>query len=182
MDWLKRAFSPTQRLPVSDSPSELAAEMIEAEAMAAELVDYLLSDRLFWQISVETPLGSQQPKMTLGGLWERMKQLEATDELGAGDRQRLAAITAGWEDARRRYPAQFTEKLKRELDSFLKNWRFYLDQYGRDPERWREEYDVELRNRRRVELVLRLLGADAPVGVLEDLAEMEAGVGRQVER
>jgi hypothetical protein len=180
MNWLKRMFSFGPTLPASDSPPELAAELIEAEAMAAELVDYLLSNRLFWQLSVETPLGSQQPKLTLGGLWERMKELEAASELGAGDRRRLAVVNTAWEDARRRYPPQFSEKLKRELESYLKNWRYFLDQYARDPERWREEYEVELRNRRRVELVLRLLGPDAPAGVLDDLAEWEGQVGRQV--
>lgn len=180
MDWLKRAFASGPTLPASDSPPDLAAELIEAEAMAAEVVDYLLSDRLFWQISVETPLGSQQPKMTLGGLWERMKHLEAASELGAGDRRRLAAVMTAWEDARRRYPPQFSEKLKRELESYLKNWRYFLDQVARDPERWREEFEVELRNRRRVELVLRLLGPDAPAGILDDLAELEAEAGRQV--
>lgn len=179
MDWLKRVLSSNHSLPASDSPPELAAELIEAEAMAAEIVDYLLSDRLFWQLSVETPLGSQQPKMTLGGLWERIKKLEAAADLGSGDRQRLAAVTTAWEDARRRYPPQFTDKLKRELDSYLKNWRYYLDQVARDPERWRDEYEVELRNRRRVELVLRLLGPDAPEGILDDLAELEKKVQRR---
>lgn len=182
MEWLKRMMAPAPSLPTSDSPPELAAELIEAEAMAAELVDYLLSDRLYWQIAVETPLGSQQPKMTLGGLWERIKHLEAASELGAGDRKRLDAVTTAWDETRRRYPPQFAGKLKRELDSSLKNWRYYLDQYARDPERWQEEYEVELRNRRRVELVLRLLGPDAPAGVLADLAELEAQAGRQVDR
>lgn len=182
MDWLKSLLSPTHPLPTSDSPPELAAELIEAEAMAAEIVDYLLSDRLFWQISVETPLGTQQPKMTLGGLWERVKTLEAAAALGPGDSKRLAAVKEAWEDARRRYPPQFTDKLKRELDSYLKNWRYYLDQLARDPERWREEYEVELRNRRRVELVVRLLGPDAPAGILEDLAELEAQASRQVDK
>ncbi|MBX7235652.1 MAG: hypothetical protein K1X65_14795 [Caldilineales bacterium] len=182
MDWLKRAFSSGPALPPSDSPPQLASELIEAEAIAAELVDYLLSDRLFWQLSVETPLGSQQPKMTLGGLWERMKHLEAAAELGPNDRQRLAAVNTAWEDARRRYPPQFSDKLKRELESYLKNWRYFLDQFARDPERWREEYEVELRNRRRVELVLRLLGPDAPAGILDDLAELEAEVSRQVDK
>ncbi len=182
MDWLKRVLSPNPPLPASDSPPELAAELIEAEAMAAEIVDYLLSDRLFWQLSVETPLGSQQPKMTLGGLWEQIKRLEAAAALGPSDRQRLAAVTTAWEDARRRYPPQFTDKLKRELDSYLRNWRYYLDQVSRDPERWRDEYEVELRNRRRVEVVLRLLGPDAPAGILDDLVKLEAQASGQVDK
>lgn len=178
MDWFKRMFAPAPSLPASDSPPELATELIESEAMARELADYLLSDRLFWQISVETPLGTQQPKMTLGGLWERSKRLEAADGLGPHDRQRLAKVMEAWDDSRRRYPPQFTAKLTRELESYLKNWKYYLDQSARDPERWKEDYEVELRNRRRVELVLRLLGPEAPAGILEDLATWERSIGK----
>ncbi len=175
MNWLQRLFGsrPPSPFPSCDSSPDLAADLLEVEAMAGELVDYLLSNRLFWQIDVATPLGERQPKMTLGGLYERLKQLEAAD-LGPGDRRRLAAVSEAWAAARRRYPAQVTAKLKRELDSYVKNWKYYLDQRARDPERWQEEYEVELRNRRRVELVLRLLGPEAPAGLLEELAELEA--------
>lgn len=174
-DWLKKLFGSgdAAAMPASDSPPELEADLLEAEAGARELVDYLLSDRLFWQLSVETPMGTRQPKMTLGSLYERIDHLQAAADLGDHDRQRLSTLVTAWDEARRRYPAQVTAKLKRELDSYLKNWTYYLDQRRQDPERWKEEYDVEVRNRRRVELVLTLLGPDAPPGLLEDLKELE---------
>ena len=176
-DWLKKLFGTEggAAAPASDSPPELEAALLEAEAGARDLVDYLLSDRLFWQLSVETPLGTRQPKMTLGSLYERTDQLQAAPDLGDHDRQRLSTVVTAWDEARRRYPTQVTAKLKRELDSYLKNWTYYLDQRRQDPERWKEEYDVEVRNRRRVELVLTLLGPDAPPGLLEDLQGLEGG-------
>lgn len=176
MNWLRSLFAnpnhPT--LPISDSPPEMTAELMEAEQAANELVDYLLSDRLFWQIVTDTPAGVRRPKMTLGGLWERIRRLQAAPELGPNDRNRLAVVQAAWDAARRRYPAQFTLKLKRELDSFLKNWKYYLEQHASDPERWQQEYDVEVRNRERVVLITQLLGPEAPPGLLEDLAMLEA--------
>jgi len=185
-DWLKKLFGPAGHasdgpgagaaVPASDSPPELEADLLETEAGARDLVDYLLSDRLFWQLSLETPLGTRQPKMTLGSLYEHIDELKgSSSDLGDHDRQRLSTVVTAWEAARRRYPTQVTAKLKRELDSYLKNWTYYLDQRRQDPERWKEEYDVEVRNRRRVELVLTLLGPDAPAGLLEDLQGLEGG-------
>ncbi len=170
-DWLKKLLGAGAgaAVPASDSPPEVEADLLEAEAGARDLMDYLLSDRLFWQLSLETPSGTRQPKMTLGSLYERITTLQTASDLGDNDRKRLATVVTAWDEARRRYPAPFTAKLKRELDSYLKNWTYYLDQRRQDPERWQEEYDVEVRNRRRVELVLALLGPDAPPGLLEDL-------------
>ncbi len=164
MSWLQKLFGkhPSSSVPPTDSPPELAARLLEAEAMADELEDYLLSDRLFWQISVETPLGTRQPKMTLGSLYERIQTLEAQiDQLGPNDRARLQRIKQAWEEARRRFPAQWKEKLRREYKSYLHNWRYFLEQRASNPERWAQEYRFEVRNRERARLVLRLLGPDA---------------------
>jgi hypothetical protein len=170
--WLDRWRHREPPVSPSDSAPEPAAELIEAEKMAAELVDYLLGKPLFWQIVVETPLGTRRPKMTLGGLVERIERLQAAD-LGPRDRERLQAVITAWEEARRRYPRQVTTKLKRELDSFVRNWKYYLEQRSRNPERWKEEYEVEVRNRHRIELVLRLLGPEGPPGLLAELEELE---------
>jgi len=67
--------------------------------------------------------------------------------------------------------------LQRELDSYLKNWKYYLDQRAQNPDRWDADYQVELRNRRRVELVLSLLGSDASDGILDDLESLENDYG-----
>ncbi len=173
MSWLKGLFDSTPPYPPSDSPSALAAELIEAEAMANELEDYLLGDRLFRQIVVETPMGTRRPKMTLGCLWERIQHLQSAVDLGPEDQKRLAAVQDAWDTARRLYPEQFKRKLRRELDSYLKNWKYYLEQRASDPERWDADKKAELRNRRRVEQVLRLLGSDAPYGLMDDLETLE---------
>lgn len=175
MSWLKRLFRGSARPagPTPDSPPALAADLLEAEAMAAELRDYLLGNRLFRQIVVDTPEGTRRPKMTLGALYERIEHLGESAVLGSGDRQRLSAVTEAWETSRRQYPDQVREKLNREKESYLKNWRYFLENRKNEGERWKEDYAVESRNRRRVELVLRLLGPDADPGLLEDLDALE---------
>jgi hypothetical protein len=174
MNWLKNILGSKTKTayPPSDSPPELAVILLEAEQMAGELEDYLRGKRLYRQISVETPLGTRRPMMTLGGLFERLERLAEAEELGPNDGQRLSAIKEAWEVARDRYPELFQEKLQREHDSYLRNWRYYLENLARDPERWQEDYEIELRNRRRVERIRRIMGPGAPPGPA-DLDEIE---------
>jgi len=147
--------------------------LMEAETMAAELTDYLLGTQLFRQIVVDTPAGFRQPKMTLGGLVERIETLAADPRLGASDRRRLQAVQEAWEEAQHRYPQQVREKLFREMKSYLRNWKYFLEQRSQDPDRWKQEYPYELHNRQRVQLVVHLLGDEAPAGILEELEMLE---------
>ncbi len=177
MSWLKKLFGSehtSDRSAATDSPPELAARLLEAERMADQLEDYLLSDRLFWQISVETPLGTRQPKMTLGALYERIQYLEAHEkELGPNDRARLAKIRQAWEEAQKQFPEQWREKLRREFKSYMHNWKYFLEQRASNPERWAQEYKFEVRNRERARLVLQLLGPEAAADLMEEYKTIE---------
>jgi len=177
MSWLKGFFDTESPYSAGDSSPALAAELIEAEAMASEIGDYLLGDRLFRQIVVETPLGTRRPKMTLGSLWERILHLQAATDLGPMDQERLSVVENAWKSANGIYPDRFKRKLRRELDSYLKNWRYYLDQRAQNPDRWDADYPAELRNRQRVGLVVSLLGSDAPHGLMDDLESLERDYG-----
>ena len=177
MSWLKKLFGAgheTEAQSPTDSPPELAARLLEAEKMADQLEDYLLSDKLFWQISVETPLGTRQPKMTLGSLYERMQFLrEHRDELGPNDRARLEKIEQAWRAAQQHFPEQWQEKLRREYKSYMNNWKYFLEQRASNPERWAQEYKFEVRNRERARLVLQLLGPEAAADLLRDFESIE---------
>ncbi len=178
MSWLRKLFGKEHdsgQSPPTDSPPDLAAELLEAERMADQLEDYLLSDRLFWQISVDTPLGTRQPKMTLGSLYERLQRLEARQsELGPNDRARLAKIWQAWAEAQKRFPEQWQEKLRREFKSYMRNWKFFLEQRSSNPERWAQEYKFEVRNRERARLALQLLGPEASADLLKEYEIVEA--------
>jgi len=178
MSWLKKLFGQddeTESRPTTDSPPELAAKLLEAEKMADQLEDYLLSDKLFWQISVDTPLGTRQPKMTLGSLYERIQFLEEHKaELGPNDRARLEKIRHAWEEARQHFPEQWQEKLRREFKSYMHNWKYFLEQKSSlDPQRWAQEYKFEVRNRERARLVLHLLGPEAAADLIKEYETIE---------
>jgi hypothetical protein len=176
MSWLKKLFGREHDVAAlsTDSPPELAARLLEAEKMADQLEDYLLSDRLFWQISVETPLGTRQPKMTLGSLYERIQFLDAhRDELGPNDRARLEKIKEAWSEAQAQFPEQWRDKLRREYKSYMHNWKYFLEQRSSNPERWAQEYKFEVRNRERARLVLNLLGPEAAADLMKDYETIE---------
>ncbi len=177
MSWIKKLFGvdhDVNQLPPTDSPPELAAKLLEAERMADQLEDYLLSDRLFWQISVETPLGTRQPKMTLGSLYERIQYLEAhRDELGPNDGSRLQKIRRAWDEAQARFPEQWREKLRREFKSYMHNWKYFLEQRSANSERWTQDYKFELRNRERARLALQLLGPEAAADLMQEYEIIE---------
>ncbi len=177
MSWLQKLFgkqSETDSIP-TDSPPELAAILLEAETMADQLEDYLFSDKLFWQISVETPLGTRQPKMTLGSLYERLTYLsEHKDELGPNDQVRLQQIERAWDEAQRRFPVQWQEKLRREFKSYMHSWKYFLEQRSSNTERWAQEYKFEVRNRERARLVLQLLGPEAAADLMQEYETVES--------
>jgi hypothetical protein len=108
---------------------KLAGELMVAGTMASELPDYLLGDRLFRQIVVRTPAGTQQPKMTLGSLLGRYQLLRHfAGDLDAGQQQQLAAVGAAIVENRRIYHAQWVAYIQKELKSYLDSWRWYVDE------------------------------------------------------
>lgn len=108
---------------------KLAGELMVAGAMASELPDYLLGDRLFRQIVIRTPAGTQQPKMTLGSLLGRYQLLRHfAGDLDAGQQQQLSAVGAAIADNRRIYHAQWLAYIQKELKSYLDSWRWYVDE------------------------------------------------------
>lgn len=107
----------------------LVADLMVAQAMALELSDYLLGDRLFRQVVVKTPAGTQQPKMTLGGLLSRYQRLQYhANDLDAGQQQQLSVVGAAIDEHRRVYRTQWVNFLQKELKSYLDSWRWYVDE------------------------------------------------------
>lgn len=109
--------------------SALTTELLVAEAMAAELTDYLLGDRLFRQIVVQSPLGTQQPKMTLGGVLSRLQLLQfRSAALAPEERTRVERLASAVDEARRTYRAPWESFLRKEIKSNLDSWRWYMDE------------------------------------------------------
>ena len=136
------------------------------QAMADELTDYLMGDKLYRQVMVQTPDGFKQPKMTIGALLENLQDLAwQRDALNDGQQAALDGIVEQVNIGRNAFSDSWEALLRRELKALLDSWRWYLDDVSRD-EAARENYARESRVRTRIDLVQRALAdAGIPVGV-----------------
>jgi len=157
------------------------ADLAVCQAMADAMEDYLLGERLFRQLIVPTPLGTRQPKMTIGGFLDLYRRLQAeVHELSAEEREQLRRIWETFRTMRRRYAARYANKLRRELRSNLDSWRWFLQDCAANPERCREEYPREARIRARIDLLLSEAysqGVDVS-NELDRLSELDARLRR----
>ncbi|MEZ4769870.1 MAG: hypothetical protein R2844_15740 [Caldilineales bacterium] len=133
------------------------------QAMADELADYLMGDRLYRQVMVQTPDGFKQPKMTIGALLENLQALQwQRDALSDAQRAALADIVDQVDINRSTFSDSWQALLRRELKALLDSWKWYLDDVARD-ETARENYASEARVRTRIDLVQRALAGDPQV-------------------
>lgn len=153
---------------------QLETALLIAEAMTNELTDYLMSDSMYWQLVVKTPLGTKQPKMTLGALLESLETLHwAKAQLTPDQQQRLAALDAQVSLAKGAFAEAWADKLRRELRANVHSWRWFLEDAARNPAA-RENYRGEVRVRTRLELLMQqLVGDPAAADDRRELAQLD---------
>ena len=144
------------------------------QAMADELTDYLMGDKLYRQVMVQTPDGFKQPKMTLGALLENLEMLRwQIASLNPEQLAALAKIADQVDIGRRAFSDAWESLLRRELKALLDSWKWYLDDVSQD-EAARENYASESRVRNRIEMVQRALASDPQVaGQRKELGELD---------
>lgn len=154
---------------------QIETTLAVAQAMADELTDYLMGDKLYRQVMVKTPDGFKQPKMTIGALLENLQTLERQRAaLSDSQQAALAGIAEQVAIGRRAFSDAWESLLRRELKALLDSWKWYLDDVAQD-EAARENYANESRLRTRIELVQRALANDAQVAAeRQELGELDA--------
>jgi hypothetical protein len=122
-------------------------ELTAAQAMLAEMDEYLKSDVLFWQVTPNA-LGDRMPKLTIGGLLEALIRAEAGKAAGIPTmRTRLETVKA-------RQHARYLARAEQETRSRLDAWNWYLSDYHRTPGDVAAYYPNEVRSRLKAELLL----------------------------
>lgn len=133
---------------------DLVTALLTVERMVEELPDYLARDQLFRQLIVHTPWGDELPKMTLGGLVERLHLLEAHREaLTPEERARVEAARRTYEDFVHHHRRQVEQRLRREFKSYLGSWKWYLDDLRENPGKI-ADMRLEAHNRRRLTVLM----------------------------
>lgn len=155
---------------------DLEATLETAEAFAAEFEDYLLSDRLYRQLTIGTGTGKRVLKMSAGSLLETLGDLTCAAEAGhlaAAQADRLRELSDAVSRLSRLYATRYRQKLARELKSQIDSWRWFLQDCLDDPTRCRDEYPFEVRIRNRIELLTDALGEHVPAEQMSRLQELD---------
>ena len=155
-----------------------AVDLAVAEAMAEQLDAYLVSDELYRTIVAETPTGQQRLQMTGCDLLTRLHRLQQQRLMLTPEQIfQLDQLQAVIEESLRSLPTRFDERLQLEVKSRLNAIAWFLDDCSADPKRCEVEYPFEMRNRQRIEEVLKVLSD----GLSEGLQRQLERIDKQIE-
>lgn len=140
-----------------------AVDLAIARAMTDELEEYIIQDDLYRTVFSPTPRGDEKLAMTGGDLLTRLYRLQGERErLTPGQQQELDAVQSQADAVIYSLKSRFNERLLRELGARLDSLRWFLDECSEDSQRCRANYPYEIRNRQRIEEILKRIGDDLP--------------------
>ena len=126
------------------------------EGMIPELEDYIIKDEVYRTVILPTSSGDQNIRMTGGDLLARLHRLNGEREaLNATQQQRLDAAQSKADEIIRSLKTRFNQRLLREMKARLDSLRWFFDDCGADRQRCRVEFPFEMRNRQRIEEIMK---------------------------
>ncbi len=138
---------------------DLERDLQIAEAMAADLKPYFLSNILYWSLNTSSREGYVFPKGTLGGLLIRLHRLDALrDSLSIEQSDRLQEAQAQTHEQINRWVVQAEEKALLEITARLRAWEEFLTEYGKNPRNHGDEYATQAEGRTILEFLINLAG------------------------
>ena len=154
-----------------------AVDLAVLAAENDELQDYIVGNDLYRTVHVRTPEGDQTVQMSGGDVLTHIFRLAGEAERLTPDQQRrFTTVRTAAEQTiyslRTRFHALLNREVKARLDAL--NW--FLDDAVADPKRARSEYPFEIRNRQRVEVILRELGSDLLPELKQQLARVDGRI------
>lgn len=160
----------TSYLVAGDPVGELAI----AETMAKELEDYIINNELYRTIVARTPEGDQRLQMTGGDLLSRLYRLQAQRAALSPDQQaRLDTVQKAVETTIYSLRTRFHERLLREVKARLDSLNWYLGDFAQDRLRARTEFPFEIRNRERIEQLVKELGSDLTPELKQNISKID---------
>jgi hypothetical protein len=131
------------------------------EASLDVLKDYLLSEEMFWPLSVHPPMGGPPyPRFTLGGLLLSVQRL-STYEKSNDQEEQLNRVNLRLEFIRAQWRVAWENKAGHNFNTRLHMWRDFIEEYRGNPQENANRYPYEVRLR----VMLQLLHGE--VGRLE---------------
>ncbi len=153
---------------------EPTVDLAIAEAMVAELEAYIVGNDLYRTVIVRTDRGDQKLQMSGGDLLARLHRLQGErDALSSAEQARLDAVQKAADSAIYSLRTRFHERLGREMKARLDSLRWYLDECHEDRAKCRTEYPFEIRNRQRIEEILKQFGQLTPPDLMSVLNQVD---------
>jgi len=138
-----------------------AVDLAVVTEMAHELQTYIVNDDLYRTVVVRTPAGEQRIRMTGGDLLARLYRLQHDrTNLTPEQQAQLDAVQSSVDDTIYSLRTRFHERLQRELSTRLNSLSWFLDDCNKDRQRCRVDFPFEIRNRQRIEEILKELDAN----------------------
>jgi hypothetical protein len=120
------------------------------------LEDYLLSDEVFWPLSINPPEGEPDyPRLTLGGLLLSRARLAGYPKLPTQIAQ-VDQIISKMEQIRSKWRVAWEKKATHNFGVRLRMWRDYIEEYQNSPQENTDRYSYEVRLR----VMLKLLKSE----------------------
>ena len=151
-----------------------AVDLALAAAMTAELEEYIVKSDLYRTVIARTPRGDEKITMTGGDLLTRLHRLQGERaRLTAAQQQELDEVSRQAEAAIYSLRSRFHALLRRELKARVDALRWFLDDCTGDPKRCRANYPYEIRNRQRIEEILKRVDTELDDEEREMLASLD---------
>jgi hypothetical protein len=155
-----------------------AVDLAVAEAMTDELEKYLVANDLYRTLIVHTPSGDLNLQMTGGDLLTRLHRLRGQKDQLPHLRPRIEEVAKKADAAIYSLRSRFVQRLQREVKARLDSLRWFLDECDQDRKRCRADFPYEIRNRQRIQEILKFTGDALP----QDLATVLAQVDHRIRR
>ena len=156
---------------LAEDPTE---DLIITEAMVAELEDYIVNDELYRTLIVRMSSGDRNVRMTGADLLARLHRLNGEREmLTEAEQVRLDSVQEQASATIYAFRTRFHERLERDVKGRLDSLRWFLDECDEDRQRCRTEFPYEMRNRQRIEEVLKQLDGQLPTDLNDKLIQID---------
>ena len=156
---------------LAETPS---VDLTIVTAMVEELEEYIIKDDLYRTLIVRTATGEVRLQMTGGDLLTRLHRLSHEgDRLSADQQQLFDRISQSAEKIIYSLKSRFNDRLQREMKARLDTLRWFLDERAGERGQARANYPYEIRNRQRVEEIVKRLGGGLPADLAEQLTQVD---------
>ena len=151
--------------------------------MADALEYYLIEGEIYRTVVAPADRGYERLTMSAGELLSLLQDLAFMREaLSAQQQQQLEELRTKITTITERLPERYHQLLEREIIARLDSLNWFLNDCQRDHAACRTQYESEIRNRQRIEEMMRALGTTISDGVAERVQRIDERVREISER